>query len=197
VISSKRTAWQRQRPACFYLEFEKSQPTLGQVSGLVADYISAQRHEAESHALNLSSAQIRLLQGFFRKDVLDTTRLLVLGVTRGENPPFYSLLREMGFKSLPDFSQMAAITFGDVVVRHQPVTTGLLFHELVHVEQYRQLGIRRFAELYVRGFFTGGGYDGIPLELKAYQLGERFERSPQTPFSVELDVSAWIRDGRF
>src|ERR1035437_1616498 len=170
---------------------------LGQVSGLVADYISAQRHETESHALNLSSTQIRLLQGFFRKDVLDTTRLLVLEATRVENPPFYSLLREKGFKSLPDFSQMAAITFGDVVVSHQPVTTDLLFHELVHVEQYRQLGIRRFAELYVRGFVTDGGYDGIPLEVSAYQLGERFERGPQTPFSVELDVSAWIRDGRF
>jgi hypothetical protein len=170
---------------------------MGQVAGFVADYISAQRRRAEPDALNLSSTQIRSLQGFFRKDVLDTTRLLVLEATRVENPPFYSLLREKGFKSLPDFSQMAAITFGNIVVSHQPVTTDLLFHELVHVEQYRQLGIRRFVELYVRGFFTGGGYDGIPLEVNAYQLGERFARSPQTPSSVELDVSAWIRDGRF
>jgi hypothetical protein len=110
---------------------------MGQVSGFVADYISAQRHKVESHPHNLSSTQIRVLQGFFSKDVLDTTRLLVLEATRVKNPPFYGLLREMGFKSLPDFSQMAAITFGDVVVSHQPVSSGLLFHELVHVEQYR------------------------------------------------------------
>src|SRR5690349_24230460 len=60
-----------------------------------------------------------------------------------------------------------------------PYTTlfrsGVLFHEVVHAEQYRQLGLGRFAELYVRGFLSGGGYDGIPLEVNAYTLGTRFE----------------------
>jgi len=88
------------------------------------------------------------------------------------------MLAGIGFSGLPDFSQMAAITFGDVVVSHMPFTDGLLFHELVHVEQYRQLGIPRFAELYVLGFLSGGGYDGIPLEADAYTLGRRFEADP-------------------
>jgi len=44
---------------------------------------------------------------------------------------------------------------------------GLLFHELVHVEQHRQLGIPRFADLYVRGFLSGGSYEAIPLEVNA------------------------------
>jgi hypothetical protein len=88
---------------------------------------------------------------------------------------------------------MAAVTFGDVVVSHQPFTDGLLFHELVHVEQYRQLGIPRFAELYVRGFLSGGGYDGIPLEINAYELSGRFERSPQTRLSVADEVGIWVR----
>ena len=30
---------------------------------------------------------------------------------RVENPPFYPMLAGMGFSNLPDFSQMAAITF--------------------------------------------------------------------------------------
>lgn len=55
-------------------------------------------------------------------------------------------------------------------------------------EQYRQLGIPRFAELYVLGFLSGGEYDGIPLEVNAYDLGGRFERSPQTRFSVADEV---------
>ncbi len=87
----------------------------------------------------------------------------------------------MGFSDLPDFSQMAAITFCDVVVSHVPFTDGLLFHELVHVEQYRQLGVRRFSELYVRGFLSGGCYDGIPLEVNAYAVGRRFERTLGSP----------------
>jgi hypothetical protein len=40
----------------------------------------------------------------------------------------------------------------------------------------------RFAELYVRGFLNGGGYNGIPLEINAYGLGCRFEGSPRTRF---------------
>jgi len=49
-----------------------------------------------------------------------------------ENPPFHVPLRRMGFTNLPSFSTMAAVTFCDVVVSHQPFSDGLLFHELVH-----------------------------------------------------------------
>ena len=98
---------------------------------------------------------------------------------------------------MPDFGIMAAITFGNVVVSHQPFTHGLLFHELVHVEQYRQLGIQQFSSLYVRGFLTGGGYDGIPLEKNAYMLGARFEANPRQQFSVSDEVADWIRHDRF
>jgi hypothetical protein len=54
------------------------------------------------------------------------------------------MLRGMGFANLPDQTTMAAITFCDVVVSHEAFSDGLVFHELVHVEQYRQLGINAF-----------------------------------------------------
>jgi hypothetical protein len=167
------------------------------VSGLVSEYISAHQVRAKPHALPMNPAQRATMEGFFLPQVLDATRILVLGGLRVENPPFYPTLREMGFANLPDFSMMAAVTFCDVVVSHQPFTDGLLFHELVHVEQYRQLGIERFAELYVRGFLTGGGYDGIPLEVNAYTLDEKFDRLPDQRFSVAGEVSTWIRENRF
>jgi hypothetical protein len=107
------------------------------------------------------------------------------------------MLAEMGFANLPDFSQMAAITFSDVVISHVPFTNRLLFHELVHVEQYHQLGIPRFSELYVWGFLSGGGYDGIPLEMHAYALGTRFEASPRQRFLVADEVANWIRECRY
>jgi hypothetical protein len=84
-----------------------------------------------------------------------------------------------------------------VVVSHVRFTDGLLFHELVHVEQYRQLGIPRFSELYVRGFLSGGGYDGIPLEVNAYALGREFEADPRWQFSVADEVARWVREDRF
>jgi hypothetical protein len=76
-------------------------------------------------------------------------------------------------------------------------TDALLFHELVHVEQYHQLGIRRFSELYVRGFLASGGCDGIQLEVNAYALGREFEADPRQRFSVADEVATWVQEGRF
>ena len=136
------------------------------------------------------------MDGFFLPRVLDSVRNLVLNGTRVENPPFYPMLAALGFSNLPDFSQMAAITFFDVVVSHVPFTEGLLFHELVHAEQYHQLGIQRFSELYVRGFLSGGGYDGIPLERNAYALCRHFEAHPRRRFSVADEVARESRERR-
>lgn len=91
---------------------------------------------------------------------------------------------------------MGAITFSDVVVSHGPFSSGLLFHELVHVEQHRQLGIPRFSELYVRGFLNGGSYEAIPLEVNAYTLGGRFEQNPAGHFAVAEEVRRWAAQGK-
>ncbi len=103
------------------------------------------------------------MDGFFSPQLLDGTRIIALQGKRVANPDFYPMLRSLGFNNLPDQSAMAAITFRDVVVSHEAFSNGLLFHELVHVEQYRQLGIPRFSELYVRGFLDGGRLRGNSL----------------------------------
>jgi hypothetical protein len=136
------------------------------------------------------------MNGFFSPQLLEGIRLLVLQGEQVANPEFYPMLRTLGFRNLPDQAKMAAITFADVVVSHGTFSNGLLFHELVHVEQYRQLGIPRFSELYVRGFLNGGSYEAIPLEVNAYALGGRFESDPQRAFSVESEVRKWAAEGR-
>jgi hypothetical protein len=135
--------------------------------------------------------------GFFSPQLRNNTRVLVLQSERVANPDFYPMLSNLGFNNLPDQSTMTATTFNDVVVSHHPFSNGLLFHELVHVEQYRQLGIPRFADLYVRGFLNGGGNDAIPLEVNAYTLGGRFEQNPAQQFSVADEVRNWVVRGRF
>ena len=113
-----------------------------------------------------------------------------------QNPEFYPMLRSLGFKNLPDQSAMGAITFCDVVVSHETFSAGLLFHELVHVEQYRQLGVTGFSNLYVRGFLNGGSYEAIPLEVNAYSLEDRFRRDPRRGFSFQQEVMKWATEGR-
>lgn len=169
---------------------------IAQVSGLVAEYISTQREKYAPRAVALSAQQRAAVAPFFSPEFLGNTRLLVLKGERVRNPAFYPMLGGLGFKNLPDQSTMAAITFCDVVVSHEPFLQGLLFHELVHVEQYRQLGIPRFSDLYVRGFLNGGRYEAIPLEVNAYTLEDRFRREPHRPFSVQQEVARWVTEGR-
>jgi hypothetical protein len=101
------------------------------------------------------------MAGFFSPQLFENTHGLVLQRERAANPDFYPMLKGLGFKNLPDQSRIGAIPFCDVVVSHEPFYDGLLFHELVHLEQYRQLGIPQFSELYVRGFLNGGSYEAF------------------------------------
>ena len=170
---------------------------IAQVSGLLAHYIESQRDSYAPRAIPLSREQKQAMAEFFLPQLIADTRVLVLRGERISNPDFYPMLRSLGFHNLPDQSTMAAITLSDKVVAHVDFTDGLLFHELVHVEQYRQLGIPRFAKLYVCGFLSGGSYEAIPLEVNAYALGARYENGPTQHFSVAEEVAAWIAEDRF
>jgi hypothetical protein len=94
------------------------------------------------------------MQSFFSPSTLESARVLVLNGESVGNPPFYAALVQMGFEpaALPNFSLMAAITFVDTVVSHEPFNERLLFQELVHVVQYEKLSLEGFAAKYVRGF---------------------------------------------
>jgi hypothetical protein len=55
---------------------------------------------------------------------------------------------------------------------------------MVHVTQYRLLGAKRFAELYVIGWAQNGfEYGRIPLERQAYDLQKKFDEG-KGPFAV-------------
>jgi hypothetical protein len=185
-----------------------SQPTLSpqQTSWLtaaVAEYIRVQREKYYGRAVPLTFSE--LWKRFFSASDLERIRALQAGgssataksavVDRVPNPPFYADLEKLGFTGLPDFTTMAAITFDDVVVFHDPLTPQLIFHELVHVVQYRLLGVDEFARLYVRGYLHGG-YEGTPLEICAYELDGRFIMG-SVGFDVEAEVRAWMDNGRF
>lgn len=163
-------------------------------AGWVADYIGEQRAAFLGQAVPISVEHREALQAFFPADVLEMVRV-VRG--RAPEPKFYAGLRVMGIRNAPPFSEMAGITFQDVVVHIEPLTLPLLFHELVHAVQYKHLGLRGFAEHYVRGFLTGGSYEEIPLEKQAYELEAKFTESPASAFSVEADVTARMKLNQF
>ena len=73
----------------------------------------------------------------------------------------------------------AGITLGNlVIVRSERVSPRLLRHELVHVAQFRRLGVPAFLAAYswhylrwrLRGYPHSGAYRRIPMEIEAYWL---------------------------
>ena len=182
-----------------YADADLTAQQISWIAEQVASYISEQRARHKSKASPLTAKQYDTMAPFFPASVLYATRLLTTR-TRLPNPGFYSKLTTLGLEQdyLPDFSEgMAAVTFQDVIISYEPFTDQLLFHELVHAVQYEKLGLDKFADRYVHGFLKGGGYDGIPLEINAYQLDARFGRNPGKHFSVESEVMKWIALGKF
>jgi hypothetical protein len=170
---------------------------ISEVSNMIAAYIRERRDDFFPKGRELNNAELSALGPFFDSTVLQTARIHQLGTHGLKNPVFYPILRELGLHNLPDFSNMAAITFIDAVAFNERVTMQVLFHELVHVVQYKLLGVDGFASCYVRGFLSGGGYEGIPLEKNAYELDARFSANPRLAFDVEAEVRAWNDGGRF
>src|SRR6476660_8363236 len=157
-----------------------------QLADWLGTYIAYQPSHFYERAQPISPDHVNTLRLFFPKEILSGVR-----VTRGRasEPSFYSQLRALGIGNAPFFSDMAGITFQDVIVHVEPLTIPLLFHELVHAVQYKHLGLNGFAKRYVNGFRTGGSYEKIPLEKQAYGLEDRFARNPSMPLSVEEDVT--------
>jgi hypothetical protein len=157
---------------------------------LVARYIAAQRDRLAQLGMPLPEvSKLRLRQHFSDED-LDRVRIVQADPLPIPNPPIYPLLRVLKLDA-PEPRLTEAITFIDLIASREPMSLSLLFHEMVHVVQYRLLGLDRFAELYLRGFFEGGGYHGIPLERCAYSVERRFI-SDKEPFAVDDEVRKWI-----
>jgi hypothetical protein len=147
-------------------------------------YIRAHRTRLVGQGVPLAPAEKAWLREYFEADLLDTVRIVVRDPLPVAVPPFVSLVRRLGFV-FPDLAaaEVSAITFDCVVAAREPMEPATLFHELVHVGQYRVMGVREFARQYVWGFLESGSYGEIPLERDAYALEWRF-REGERPFRV-------------
>lgn len=157
----------------------------------VAHYIRRHRDRLHQTATPLSTREKTAMAPYFHAELLDQVRIAQRDPLPIPNPPFTRLIQQLGF-DYPDLSLTAAITFGHLIATRSPMSHSLLFHELVHVVQYRQLGVAAFARQYVQGILTHRAYEKIPLEACAFQLEARFQLSRQ-PFNVESEVAASLK----
>src|SRR5580704_3950120 len=97
-----------------------SEQQIAALSQAVAEYINFQRTRYSIGAAPLAFGEV--WSRFFPAVDLERIRVLQPGQERVSNPPFYEDLEKLGFTGLPDFTTMAAITFDNVVVFHDPLT---------------------------------------------------------------------------
>ena len=155
-------------------------------------WIDRQRRLHRPLAEPIPDVGLARLARFFQPETLEPIR--VQRVSRVEPPTGFGLLGRLPPLAL-DFDRVYGITFVDTIL----VAEGLvpeaarpdcLFHECVHVAQYRLLGVEEFVRRYLTGWAAAGyRYDAIPLERQAYQLQRWFAADPDRPFSVEAEVS--------
>src|SRR4051812_15158705 len=105
------------------MDFKNLSPAMvSQLANMVEDYITSSRKKYASQAVPLTDAQRGTMQLFFSATVLDSARLCVLRGSRVANPSMYTVAKMMGIRNLPDFADMLAITFVDVIVSYQEFT---------------------------------------------------------------------------
>jgi hypothetical protein len=140
------------------------------------------RHAA--HATAVRKVGPARLGDYFPPAVLDSAHVVTV-----ESLPFPPV-SEYG---LPEFQGMAAldmagITFGDmyfVRAGHAPAD-GIHFHELVHVVQWKTLGVAEFLSTYAVGL-AQHTYETSPLESVAFWLEGQFGQG-----IAPLDVADFV-----
>ena len=92
-----------------------------------------------------------------------------------------------------NFSVAAGITFDECVLIVDPgVPMDVLFHEMVHVEQYRILGMKEFSRAYVQGIVDCDFiYEKIPLAAIVFEMTARFAAGEAV--NVNAELPGWLR----
>ncbi len=138
---------------------------------LISEWIKKTLSDHMIRVQPVISAKFSRLLLYFSRDLLTSTKFVV--VDQVPVPP----LSSMGLPQFADFElgEYDGITYLDTFfVRRECVShERLYFHELIHVVQWRLLGMERFIAEYAAGLSTFG-YRNSPLEVMAYEAEESF-----------------------
>jgi hypothetical protein len=164
---------------------------------LSIEFASQQRDRFFPRSAPLSPETMEIMRPFFPAEVLTSARIVILENERLSNPSFVAELKQRGLPVSFDMSHIHAAAYFDVIIFQSAFTNRVLFHNLVHLVQYRAMGVDRWVEVYVRGLLNAGMAATFPVEAQAYELDQRFETNPLVGFSVEEEVKAWTAQGRY
>jgi hypothetical protein len=176
--------------------------TPAELSGLIGEAVAWMQQQRD-HYRPLSDPLPEVvkdkLRPFFPSDVLERLRIKDGSKTGGviPYPPFYERVRAGGARVVPDAAHMTAIPFIDVALFNRQPTLRTIFHTLVHVTQFSVIGLERVMAGYFKALNESGLWMVVPYEEQAYNLDARYTKDPAQAFSVEAEVRARLRNGKF
>ena len=165
---------------------------LARIEGLTVDWLDDLQRQHRHAAVPLPERMLPELGRFFPVATLRRARIAFLPLI--PSPPF---LREILAAGVPTdaLEERGAFTVGDTVLMNlsrisgtDGGTSGAIFHELVHVQQFLTLGTRRFVHDYIDGLVATRNMRLVPLELVAYSAEAMYLDAPDNPFSVDAMV---------
>lgn len=158
-----------------------------------AAWVRSERDRLRPRGRPLAAAERRALAEFFPPALLAAAR--VVRVDGFENPGFFDVLVAGGDPLPLDLRHASALALIDTIAvagdraGSRRGWHALLFHELVHLAQYRALGLDRYFERYVGSWARAGfDYRAIAQEAQAYELAARYAARPGAVFSVAREV---------
>jgi hypothetical protein len=154
---------------------------------MVRTWFDTVRAQHAGQAQRVGSVGFSRLPEYFPSAVLDAAR--VVTVAKIPFPP----ITDLGI-AFAELSQMglSAVTYDDTIFVHQALRAETIhFHELVHVVQWRAIGVNPFMLTYGLGVVERG-YAHSPLEAIAYDLQSQFDRGVAVA-DLEAAVTAHAR----
>ena len=118
---------------------------------------------------------------YFSKEVLDAAKIVI--VDRVPNMPLYSQWGIAELKAFEDGNYQGVSYVDTIFIQSGYLFENLFFHELVHLIQWRQMGVEKFLIAYGLEQIKYG-YPKGPLEGMAYGFENIFKQTDQ-PFQVE------------
>lgn len=155
----------------------------------LCDWIDRLRDRYADQAAPVDAQRWRRVDRYFSASLLHQTMLVF--VDQVPVIPLEGLeTTSLDFENSPD---NASISFDGYLFLHRDAgdRETVLFHEMVHVVQWREAGIGGFLLLYIVGN-RRSGYLNNPLEAMAYDMQARFAETV-VPFNAELEVARATR----
>lgn len=166
-----------------------TQKEFNRVYPVIREWIETTLKINSMRTRSVGSFDFPRLHQYFGSELLEEAKVVV--VDRCAVPP----LSALGLSQFRDFEIMrpAGITYCDTyfVVTDEAARESLHFHELIHVIQWRVLGMERFVALYADGL-EAHGYERSPLEVMAYDHEARFKADPR-PYDVMAAIRSQLK----